>query len=543
MPPAALPAAEQCFTIFEGGGAKGITHLGALKALEVVGLARIGTAGTSAGAIIAALTAVGYTADELFLTGANNILARQDRTPIDLLGVEDWRSFAGFRRKGFFVKARATLARIILALIPPVVPLWSFCLARTAGRPKRLALAWRIIDNLGFFSTEAARDILDGLLRAKLDLPHDRPVCFRDIDPTVRSFCCRLKIITTNLARGGLELFDHSTPDVAVADAVAASFSIPLFFKPTSIRSFDADGTETVLPGSYVDGGLVSNLPVWVFFEDKRIVERAAIYRDQHPLPIIAFQLAERAGTSDNATANPLGRFLAYIRHVLQTGVFGGQPIAQNFVTHLTIVTLPTDLGVVQFDCSGDDAETAYASGLAAATAALRKNFRHDPSERRRLLGDLVDEAARLSGTLRTDGHMAPLRACLIRPLGNRSFKVVDSVNMQGDADDDLVLDQNNPGAPTAFNDRDITYVDVTSAKTDLRMTKYERALLRPTLAALIAVPIFDSLARWESETNHRQEPVGVLCLDSDMSLHEEFANVDFIRTLIERSISFAPLI
>ena len=61
-----MPLHKQCFAIFEGGGAKGITHLGALKALDDVEMARLGVAGTSAGAIVAALSAVGYSAEELF---------------------------------------------------------------------------------------------------------------------------------------------------------------------------------------------------------------------------------------------------------------------------------------------------------------------------------------------------------------------------------------------------------------------------------------------------------------------------------------------
>lgn len=53
------------FGIFQGGGAKGYAHVGALKAAEQRGIRFVRIAGTSAGAIIAALAAAGYTADEL----------------------------------------------------------------------------------------------------------------------------------------------------------------------------------------------------------------------------------------------------------------------------------------------------------------------------------------------------------------------------------------------------------------------------------------------------------------------------------------------
>jgi NTE family protein len=54
------------FGIFEGGGAKGLAHVGALKAAEEKDIKFIGVAGTSAGAILASLLAVGYTSEQLY---------------------------------------------------------------------------------------------------------------------------------------------------------------------------------------------------------------------------------------------------------------------------------------------------------------------------------------------------------------------------------------------------------------------------------------------------------------------------------------------
>ena len=51
--------------VFEGGGVKGIALIGALAVLEERGYEPQGVAGTSAGALLAALLAAGYTATEL----------------------------------------------------------------------------------------------------------------------------------------------------------------------------------------------------------------------------------------------------------------------------------------------------------------------------------------------------------------------------------------------------------------------------------------------------------------------------------------------
>ncbi|MGE0772082.1 MAG: patatin-like phospholipase family protein [Cyclobacteriaceae bacterium] len=49
-----------------GGGARGVAHVGVIKALEEIGIKFTHVAGTSAGSIVGALYAYGYSADEMF---------------------------------------------------------------------------------------------------------------------------------------------------------------------------------------------------------------------------------------------------------------------------------------------------------------------------------------------------------------------------------------------------------------------------------------------------------------------------------------------
>jgi NTE family protein len=51
--------------VLSGGGAKGIAHIGVLKAMEEAGLTPDYISGTSMGSIVGGLYASGYTADEL----------------------------------------------------------------------------------------------------------------------------------------------------------------------------------------------------------------------------------------------------------------------------------------------------------------------------------------------------------------------------------------------------------------------------------------------------------------------------------------------
>src|SRR5690242_2331010 len=76
------------FAVFEGGGAKGIAHVGALQALQDNKFEVIGVAGTSAGALVAVLAAIGLEASDIMSATDRdaNILTRMGSSPTKLLG-------------------------------------------------------------------------------------------------------------------------------------------------------------------------------------------------------------------------------------------------------------------------------------------------------------------------------------------------------------------------------------------------------------------------------------------------------------------------
>jgi NTE family protein len=83
-----------------------------------------------------------------------------------------------------------------------------------------------------------------------------------------------LKVIATDITRGEMlvlpdalgeyRLPDESAPidpdSFAVADAVRMSMSIPYFFQPIELVHHDTGVRSTI-----VDGGVLSNFPVWIF--------------------------------------------------------------------------------------------------------------------------------------------------------------------------------------------------------------------------------------------------------------------------------------
>ena len=73
----ALPSVAQqrkrVAVVLGGGGAKGVAHIGVLKVLEEAGIPIDCIAGTSMGAIVGGLYAIGYSAEEI-----EQMVRRQD---------------------------------------------------------------------------------------------------------------------------------------------------------------------------------------------------------------------------------------------------------------------------------------------------------------------------------------------------------------------------------------------------------------------------------------------------------------------------------
>ena len=203
-----------CDLVCEGGGVKGIGLAGAYAVLDERGYRPQNVAGTSAGAITAALIAAGYGSAEL-----KEIVFGLD--------------FKQFEDKGW--EDRIPLAGIPLSLL---------------------------LDQ-GIFEGDRFVAWIGDLLAAKgvttfADLETDFS------DPKFRS---RLQVIASDISGRNLLVLprdahviglDPSELDVALA--VRMSMSIPIFFEPVRIENRETNHEHVI-----VDGGMLSNFPVWLF--------------------------------------------------------------------------------------------------------------------------------------------------------------------------------------------------------------------------------------------------------------------------------------
>ncbi|NGP43589.1 hypothetical protein G4V62_00910 [Bacillaceae bacterium SIJ1] len=191
--------------VFSGGGIKVIAMVGAIQEVEKQGISFVRTAGTSAGALLAALIAAGYRADELV-----PILDELNGTT--LLEGEGQKSRGGVLR-------------------------W-FKLYFKMGLYKGDALEEWVATKLAQRGVETFQDLPEGALR----------VVVSDVSKG------RMVVLPDDLEHYGIQL--KAFP---VARAVRMSCTLPFFFQP--VQLYNGAGKKSLI----VDGGVLSNFPMWLF--------------------------------------------------------------------------------------------------------------------------------------------------------------------------------------------------------------------------------------------------------------------------------------
>lgn len=198
--------------VFEGGGVKGVAYGGVFEVLEQAQITpQIGSvAGTSAGAITATMMSLNYSAAEFI-----NIMMS-----LDFEKFEDGSDLEG-----------------------PI----------------------RLIEHYGWFKGDYFLNLMESFIEKKAG---DGRATFRDLveKDRGRNFK-KLYLFGTNLSQQAVQEFSYeTTPDVAVADAVRISMSIPFFFEA---RYDEQNGENNI----YCDGGVLNNYPIDTFDEQHTTIE------------------------------------------------------------------------------------------------------------------------------------------------------------------------------------------------------------------------------------------------------------------------------
>jgi len=306
--------------VLEGGGMRGIAHVGALTVLQEHGYQFHRAAGASAGALVAAFVAAGVQPERM---------AHVMRSELD---------YSRFR------EARG-VARL--------------------GLGGRLAAILR--DN-GAFAGDRLRDWLRDTVKRETGVEH-----FGDLRltgdpggaPLLEDEQYRLVVVVADLSLGQLvrlpwdyrRLYGLDPDRQLIADAVRASSSIPFFFKPAKLAWGDNQQASHL-----VDGGLVSDFPVDIF-------DRT----DGQPPRWPTFGIKLSARRSANVVAHPINGLRSFATALFETAIGGNDQahLADPCIAARTIFVDHLGIPSTDFGMDAHKRDALYESGRDAASRFL----------------------------------------------------------------------------------------------------------------------------------------------------------------------------
>jgi NTE family protein len=296
--------------IFEGGGVKAFGMLGALYEAERRGYQWVNVAGSSAGAIIAALVAAGYSAIEIK----------------DLFWELDFKYFKDVD--------------------------W-------IGRIPFVGNALNLWFKHGLYMGNHLENLLRDLLAIK------GVVTFKDLVQKefdtghIRHY--KLVVTATDVTRRKLLRLPYDFKDygidpdsMEVCKAVRMSSSLPFFFEPCRVLSNNSKNNQEII--YLIDGGVLSNFPVWVFDDD-----------DVPLWPTFGFKIVEDAETDPSRINNPFDLFKAILSTMLEAH---DKIHESNLKSKLRTISIPS-LGIktTDFDTINKQKDALFNSGVQAAVS------------------------------------------------------------------------------------------------------------------------------------------------------------------------------
>lgn len=312
--------------VFEGGGVKGIGLAGAVSEIEKK-YEFVNIAGNSAGAIMAALLAAGYTARE-----TKEELKKLDYNKFKDEGLLDKLGFIG----------------------------------------KGLSIGFEY----GIYEGDYFEEWLETLLQRK------GKTKFGDMiikDEKIEKYKYKLQVIASDITDRKLLVlpqhlkdFGYNPEEFSISRAVRMSMSIPVFFEP--VRLPDASGRVHYI----VDGGALSNYPIWLLDDGT-----------SNPLwPTFGFKLIEPDKRKlKMGSRNPINNPISFLKAIITTMMeaHDSYHISETKGDYDRTIGIPTvikidntekEIKATDFDITPDESDALYKNGVRAAKEFLKSwNF------------------------------------------------------------------------------------------------------------------------------------------------------------------------
>lgn len=310
-------AKKKIDAVFEGGGIKGIGLVGAVSEIEKAGFEFENIAGTSAGAIVASLLAVGFKSNEL-----KNEIENLD--------------YHKFRDEGVLDK---------LGILG-----------------KGLSIGFEY----GVYEGKYFENWLENLLRSK------GKTTFGDIRTEFpeEKYRYKLQVIASDVTDrrllvlpGDLKNFGYDPDQLSISRAVRMSMSIPVFFEPVKLK--DSKGMVHII----VDGGMLSNYPIWLLDDGT----------SKPPWPTFGFKLIEPDKRKlKKPNQNPIDNPISFLKALAMTMIdaHDNYHISKSKGDYDRTIGIPTiikikgvekEIKATYFDMTQEEGQALFRNGVKAA--------------------------------------------------------------------------------------------------------------------------------------------------------------------------------
>jgi NTE family protein len=463
----------RAYAVFGGGGAKGAALAGCLKAAQDNKIDFRGYGGTSAGSMVALLAVVGYTGAEL-----REVMI--DKVP--------WKSVAAELER-----PKKESKEIMAVLSDP--GLWMGWRLR-----KHQSMLQTLFTKLGFSDGSILSEAIFGLVQAKQS-KLKREFTFDDL---AQLGCPPLKVVASDLVNRKPVIFSNCGGDEqngSVLNAIRASMSYPFAFQPVKHGS-----------GYLVDGGLCSNLPVFLFNREHEIDR----------LGLLAFDTVQEI----KPHAGEYGLF-DLCKEIVDTALDAGDYLMRRTLSgvHRIPVEIPGRYDTFNMDLKSEDLDILYKIGIADTSTYIRTELapwvqveseiqalqaRRAPEE------DVQFVLGHFAGHMERETKLRGVRTHVMLPTDRQTRIVAYHFNMEHDADQDLELSIDGGCSGKCWTEKQPTYADLVDAadgkhEVVWKMTAAQQAKVKKSQKTMVSIPIFGP--------GSEEWLIGVLSADSETAV------------------------
>lgn len=470
----------KAYGIFDGGGVKAAALAGCLAACHDLGIKFVGFGGTSAGSIVAFLGALGCTRDELEAIAVRDLVFRE------------------------FLDDSGTALNQLKAL------------PDQCSSPAKTALAFwrnrhllhRLSRDLGLYQANALRQFVLQIAGRKIPALRERPdISFHDL----RECGCRpLKVMVSDLGTQQPRVYSGGGGadwNGSVLEAIRASISYPFVFQP--VRRDNR---------YLVDGGLASNLPVFLFEEERR----------HDRVPVIAFDLVTRKTSREFRPG-----FRSFCGDMLSTALESGDVLLLGVLQNIyhVPVPIPEDIDALDFDLpeekrrelfrlGSDETHQFFMTklpqwGQVRTTVEALQALHAPPRQVVPILKAFAEDVERQT-------NAQSVRAHVMLPTIQNTRIIVYQYGMDDDPDMELELAMEAGCTGRTWVQRQPTFGDLQAVETSTwRMTREQMNRVRNDRKTVFSTPIFDTSRLVEVGRLEDLDMIGQLCIDTETPIRD----------------------